>query len=299
MISLDWYLSFVSIYRSGTVTGAAAERSLTQPAVTQHLAGLEAAIGTPLFVRTPRRMVPTERGKILYTQVVQALETLEHVSQNVQKPTGDEIPQVRIGTPREYFTEVALPRLHHAKLRYHVDLGTTPELLERLLREELDVVIATERPPMRGIEYRALDQEEFIIVGSTQMEPPIESPTSSEEQTALEQWMLAQSWVSYGNDLPIIRRFWRQHFKRRPIIQPVLIVPDLQSIVRAVELGYGLSVLPTYLCLSAIADERLRLICQPTEPITNDLWLAHRVEDRHKPVIVEVCETLCGGLGYM
>ena len=210
----------------------------------------------------------------------------------MQKPTGNGVPQVRIGTPREYFTEVALTRLHHTKLRCHVHLGTTRELLDRLFHEKLDVVIATERLPMRSIEYRALDQEEFVIVGGAQMEPPVENSTSDEEQTALEQWMLAQPWVSYGNDLPIIRRFWRQHFKRRPIIQPTLIIPDLQSIVRSVELGYGLSVLPTYLCLKAIADERMRLICQPNESITNDLWLAYRVEDRHKPDIMEVYEML-------
>lgn len=297
MISLDWYLSFVSIYRNGTVTGAAAERSLTQPAVTQHLAALETAIGTPLFVRTSRRMVPTEQGKILYTQVAQALETLEHVSQNVRKPLSNATPQIRIGTPREYFTEVALTRLHPTNLRYHVHLGATRELLERLSHEELDVVIATERAPMRDIEYRVLDQEEFIVVGSAQTKSVVENPTSNEEQTALEQWMLAQPWVSYGNDLPIIRRFWRQHFKRRPIIQPALIVSDLQTIVRAVECGYGLSVLPTYLCLNAITDGRLRLIYRSTEPITNELWLAYRIEDRHKPDITEVYETLRGGLG--
>ncbi|NOK62495.1 MAG: hypothetical protein GFH27_549293n229 [Chloroflexi bacterium AL-W] len=292
MINLDWYLSFVSIYRSGTVTGAATERSLTQPAVTQHLAALEAAVGVLLFVRTPRRMVPTEHGKMLYTQVVDALETLEHVSQNVRRSSSDTLPLMHIGTPREYFTDVALPRLQNTKLRYHAHFGTTSALLEKLSQEELDVVIATERPHIRGIEYRALDQEEFIVVGDTQIDPPIENPTSTAEQTTLEQWMLAQPWISYGNDLPIIRRFWRQHFKRRPIIQPILIIPDLQTIVRSVELGYGLSVLPTYLCHTAIADGRLRLVCQPADPITNNLWLAYRTMDRQKQDIVEISRAL-------
>lgn len=84
MIDFEWYRSFLAIYRIGTVTGAAEERGLTQPAVTQHLAALEAAVGAPLFARAGRRMLPTERGKALYTQTAQAVETLELCAQAIR-----------------------------------------------------------------------------------------------------------------------------------------------------------------------------------------------------------------------
>jgi DNA-binding transcriptional LysR family regulator len=59
MVNLEWYRSFVQVYRVGTVSKAAESLHLTQPAVSQHVAGLEATLGTPLFQRMPRRMVPT------------------------------------------------------------------------------------------------------------------------------------------------------------------------------------------------------------------------------------------------
>src|SRR3990167_5871538 len=100
MIDLEWLRSFAAIYRLGRVGGAAGARSLTQPAVSQHLAALEAAIGQSLFVRTSRRMVPTERGKELYSRVAQSLDTLERV---LRRPDGaaPEKPIVRIGSPQE------------------------------------------------------------------------------------------------------------------------------------------------------------------------------------------------------
>lgn len=76
MIDFEWYRSFLAIYQAGSVTRAAQARSMTQPALSQHLAALEAALGTALFVRTPRRMVPTEQGQALYTQIAPAVEHL-------------------------------------------------------------------------------------------------------------------------------------------------------------------------------------------------------------------------------
>jgi DNA-binding transcriptional LysR family regulator len=49
-------------------------------------------------------------------------------------------------------------------------------------------------------------------------------------------------------------------------------VPDLRAVRRAVELGRGVSVLPDYLCESAVAEGRLSIAHAPEEPVTNDLW---------------------------
>ena len=109
MINLEWYRSFIEVYRVGTVSGAAQVLHLTQPAVSQHLAALESALGNQLFQRTPRRMVPTEAGKRLYSQVVSAIEKLESIP---HKNSTAETPQtIRIGTPQEFFTEQILAKL--------------------------------------------------------------------------------------------------------------------------------------------------------------------------------------------
>ena len=63
MVHLEWYRSFVNVYQVGTVSGAAEVLHLTQPAVSQHIAALESTLGTVLFQRMPRRMLPTEAGK--------------------------------------------------------------------------------------------------------------------------------------------------------------------------------------------------------------------------------------------
>ncbi len=51
MSDFEWFRSFVAIYRLGSVSMAAKYRMMTQPALSQHLANLEAEVGEPLFRR--------------------------------------------------------------------------------------------------------------------------------------------------------------------------------------------------------------------------------------------------------
>lgn len=267
MVDLEWYRSFIAIYRAGTVSGAARALLLTQPAVTQHLAALEAAVGEPLFLRAPRRMIPTARGKELYNQVVQAIETLEQVSQTLG--AGQERPPVlRCGAPREYFQEQLLRRLLSLPYRLWLQFGETADLVNDLEHGRLEAVVATQQLASRDLEFVHLDDERFILVGPTALTVPDELREAAAEgaREPLESWLAAQRWVSYGPELPIIRRFWLQCFERRPTFQAALVLPDLHAIRSAVEQGYGISVLPDYLCGDWLAAGRLRVLWQPPQP---------------------------------
>jgi len=295
MVDYDWYRSFLAVYQVGTVTGAAKERGLTQPAVTQHLAALEAVAGEPLFTRTARRMVPTERGKALYSQVVGALEALDRVSLALRRGGSAALPELRLGAPREYFTIVAVRQLLAAPVRVWAQFGPARALLETLRAGGLDLVIATERLNLRELEYRKLAEETFVLVAGASAAPPVVEPATEEQRTALETWALAQPWVSYAYDLPIIRRFWRQCFGTRPTIEPRLAAPDLIVLCEALAAGAGLSVLPAYVCADALASGRLRQLWSPEPPVTNDLWVAYRVPDRQRPELIAVREALLRG----
>jgi len=60
----------------GSLTRAAAELSITQPAASHALKRLHTAVGEPLFVRTATGMKPTPRAEILWPQVRDALAAL-------------------------------------------------------------------------------------------------------------------------------------------------------------------------------------------------------------------------------
>jgi DNA-binding transcriptional LysR family regulator len=261
MISLEWYRSFVHVCRSGTVSSAARGLGLTQPAVSQHLAGLEAALGQRLFLRKPRRMELTNHGQALYSSVAEAIEQLELVGAAGAVVT----TPLRLGAPNEFFQVRLLEALaRDPALALSVELGSSPPLLDRLEAGALDAVVSTVKRASSSLVYRGLFEEHFWLVAPPETAPP--------SRRALASWLRDQRWVAYGPDLPIIRRFSRQVLGARLPVTPQLSVPDLCAVLRAVELGMGVSVLPDYLCQAAIAAGRVCLVLAPEEPVSNDLW---------------------------
>ena len=269
MTGLEWYRSFLHICRRGTVSEAARALGLTQPAVSQHLAALESALGSKLFIRTGRRMQLTDAGKALYTRVADAVERLEQVTARAAK---DKTRTVRLGAPVEFFTERmlgCLPRDSH--LRYVIRPGLASHLLDELVAGTLDTVLTTKTIAVAGVSYEPVFRETFWLVGPPKLKPP--------KGQSLQAWLRDQSWVAHGAELPIIRRFWQQVFGRRLDVEPCLVLPDLLGLRRAVEEGWGITVLPDYLCQTACESGRLRLLLRPEKPVINDLSLAYLKEN--------------------
>lgn len=68
---------FLAVARGGSVTRAAEVARISQPAVTQALAKLEAGAGLDLFRRTPQGLFATRAGEVLRERVARALDVLD------------------------------------------------------------------------------------------------------------------------------------------------------------------------------------------------------------------------------
>lgn len=289
MIDFEWYRSFIAIYKTGSVSEAAKTRFLTQPAMSQHLAALEAKVGYPLFKRTPRKMIPTEEGKKLYSRLVPYIEGLENISNRLDYEKETEKPLVRLGVSVEYFIDVVLEKLVETEFRFHVGFGTAPTLLEQLKTGNYQIVITSQKLMDPSIEYIHLEEEEFVLVGSDQMEF-----FEIDSEDGFEEWLCNQNWISYGPELPIIRRFWKQYFRKRPNIEPAWVIPDLRAISKAILLNTGISLLPYYLVKDQIKSGKLKQIGGAKYAVKNDLWIAFRIMDRESVFIEELTNLLKG-----
>ncbi|HEY9642189.1 MAG TPA: LysR family transcriptional regulator [Coleofasciculaceae cyanobacterium] len=291
MVNLEWYRSFVEVYRVGTVSGAAEVLHLTQPAVSQHVAALESSMGVALFQRMPRRMLPTAAGKRLYTRVVAAIETLESIP--TKASLVDAPLLIRLGTPTEFFSEYILDRLPKAqKTLLTTKFGLVQDLIDDLLANQIDGAIATQKLVKPELEYQLIFEENFWLVGPPTTAMPIPAEGIPIDLTALEHWLRSQPWIAYSEDLPIIRRFWRIIFGRRLDVNAQFVIPDLRSIRAAIAQGLGYSVLPDYLCAEWIAAGRLTLILKPTQAVTNSIWLAYRKTERQSQQVTLLLDWL-------
>lgn len=73
--------SFRAVMDTQSVTQAAEILGVTQPAVSAHIARLEADVGFALFERVGRRLKPSLKGRQFYAEVRDALGMIDHLTQ--------------------------------------------------------------------------------------------------------------------------------------------------------------------------------------------------------------------------
>ncbi len=293
MVNLEWYRSFVATYQAGTVTGAAERRFLTQPTLSQHIAALESALQTRLFERTARRMVPTDAAQKLYPKVVASIERLEAIEHTPLGQAG--VPWLRLGAPVTYLYEQALkPSLagQRQEFRLEVVLGETPALIEKLKDNALDLVIATQKTSLPRLHYLPLQREHFVMVLPKSLAFPLNDPG---DLTQVEAWLNQQAWISYSAQLPIIRRYWQTVFGKRPDFEPQIIIPDLHAILRSIELGLGVSILPDYMMRSDEASRHVHTPWQPSVEISNELYVVCQQDRLREPLIARAISAFKNG----
>ncbi|WP_212005715.1 LysR family transcriptional regulator [Chitinophaga sp. HK235] len=288
MVNLEWYRTFKAVYQTGSLTAASKALFISQPNVSQHLSALEAYVGKTLFERKPK-IVPTEYGKLFYTQVVGPLEKLEKVEASFNAVClKKQLPIIRLGVVQEYFQAVLSENITTIDTNLILSFGRTRDLLGRLHKGTLDFVVATKLADYKNLVFEPIRQETFIIAGSKTIDTTeFDNYISEEDWESGEAWLLSQSWFAYTTDLAIIRKFWQKNFYKRPDIKPYCVIPDMNLILKSLKHCPALTVAADYLL-----DDDLKIIWSGRVPTENTLYLAY---DKTKITsdLVELMKQFC------
>ncbi|MFR9166298.1 MAG: LysR family transcriptional regulator [Dysgonomonas sp.] len=278
MVNLEWYRTFKAIYQHGTLTKAAEELLISQPNVSIQLASLEAYIGSPLFVRHPRKMVPTEQGKRLYTQVVESIDNLEKVEARFRKSVLNKIPLLRLGAPSEMFCNYFAPEVAKLdKYQLEVTLGLASDLIAKLASNDLDVALITQKDNLHdNLTFEPFTEESFMIVCSESFDTSeVEEILKAGDFFRMEKWLKDREWLAYNNNLALIRRFWRENFGKRPVLKLRAVIPDNNSILQAVANGDYLSVSSDLIAGKALRHNQVKVLWKGINPAVNMICFAY------------------------
>ncbi|PYF77000.1 LysR family transcriptional regulator [Pedobacter nutrimenti] len=275
MVNLEWYRTFKAIYETGTLTGAAEALYISQPGVSLHLSSLESYVGYKLFDRTSRKMVSTEKGKILYNFIQEALCKLESAEQHFHKSTEKDTPTISIGMCFETFQITLEPYLPELPFNVIIKFGEYPQMISDLDSGILDLIITPQKDNNKNIEYTPFSKELIVLVaGKTTDTRGFEMCMNNSIE--LEKWLKQQKWYGTTGDMEHLIRFWHANFSRRPDFKPNYIVPNLNSIVRCLTAGGGFAVIPDFLCKREIDNGDVKLVWEGDKKIENTLYFGNR-----------------------
>lgn len=289
MVNLEWFRTFKAIYETGTLTGAAKALYISQPGVSLHLSSLEAYTGYRLFDRTARKMVSTERGKVLYNYIQEALCKLEEAEQHFHKTTQQEQATISIGMCFETFQFTLESYLPTLPFNVIIKFGEYPEMLRDLDNGILDLIITPQKGESKNLSYKPFFKEKIVFVGSAQTPVGTLKPLlRKKDLEGIQNWFRQQTWYGTTGDMEHLRRFWDLNFNKRPDFKPNYIVPNMSSILRCLSAGQGVAVIPDFLSKKELDAGHIQLIWEGYEPIENTLYFGTRKKTMYAAEIEQI-----------
>ncbi len=285
--------TFLAVCRLGTIGKAAKHLKLSQPALSAHLNALEKGMGRKLLVRSPRGVRPTPAGETLRHQIELHLDRLETVAISNLDIKGLAV----IGGPADLLSMQVLPALkplYAAGLQVKVKTGIAEDLLDQLVADELDLVIATRWPADRlDLKFEPLYEEEYVLVGNKEWHTRLGAQSTKK----LVETLSAVTFVAFDEQLPLVRdhplisQHLRDIFGYRTGDHVALYTPDLRALREVAIAGVGITVLPRYIVAEALARKQLYELFASPHPRFNTIYMVNQRGPLH-PRLQQIKDTL-------
>ena len=279
---------FVAIVQSGSISRAALQLNVAQPALSMHVRNMELDLATPLLFRTAAGVKPTEAGLILFRHAHTILEQLEAAQQDIRGSAAEPRGEVRLGLPSSVGQILAVPlilavREHAPKMTLCVAEAMSGYVLDWLRQGRMDLAMTFRPVDDRGLASQPLLTEELLLFGPADAALPA-GPLPFAQCGALPLIL-----PSSGQGL-------RALIDEAATARGCPVVPGFEldaypGIKLLVERGLGYSLLPAHACQAEVAEGRLRA-WPLAPPLLSTVHLA-RPTDRPLSRAAQAVERLC------
>jgi LysR family transcriptional regulator for metE and metH len=180
-----------AIAAEGSVTRAGERLHLTQSALSHQLLDIESRLGTPLFVRLKRRMVPTAAGERLLASARTVLGHLREAEEEIRRQARDGEGLIRIAvecyTCYHWLPALLGPfRKRHPRVEVRITAEETHRPAQALLEGRLDLALLSSPVRDRRLSARHLFDDEMVVVMAPDhplIERPFVRPQDLAEET--------------------------------------------------------------------------------------------------------------------
>jgi LysR family nitrogen assimilation transcriptional regulator len=163
---------FARIVELGSLSKAANDLRIAQPALSRQISALERELKTPLLTRSVRGIAATEAGVELYRHAQSVLRQLDAMSDAVRNASRTVSGVVTIGIPTSTAYMLAVPLVREVRARLpnvqlHITEGESGYLEELLASARLETSLLYERQQRpHKLHVRPLLAEDLFLVSS-------------------------------------------------------------------------------------------------------------------------------------
>lgn len=144
-INLELYKVFYYVAKNESITRAANELSISQPAISKSIKTLEEQINTPLFIRKRDGVSLTEAGESIYNKIKEAIELIDSAEDDIKSLTNLESGSINIGASKTIIHEYLMPHIkkfhkEYPNINIRIFTDKTSELIKKAKMGLIDVI---------------------------------------------------------------------------------------------------------------------------------------------------------------
>jgi DNA-binding transcriptional LysR family regulator len=230
---------FASVVKHMSVSLAAEELFITQPAVSQQIRGLEEQLGLKLFERTPNGLLLTEGGEAIHPHVLAILPSQARIDNVVAEQRGATRGHLAVGANTTGGMYVVSPMLRafrdaHPEAEIVLQVHSTDRICERILQNLLDVAVVTGPVEVGSVVAADLCEDELYLIVSPS-HPFAARATVSRQDVAAEPFVVPEPG---SRTRRLIQRAIESHGLK---LQIAMQLPGTEEVKKAVEANLGVA----------------------------------------------------------
>lgn len=280
--------TLLSVARTLNFTESAAELSLTQPAVSQHIKALEKELDTVIFLRGRKALKLTEQGRI----VVDYAKKMRSVYDNLIQELADEkrhVKSLTVGvTPTAESNSIsqilAIYCSEHPDLHITILTDTITNLYDKLLSYELDLAVVEGSIPDPAFHSILLDTD-YLVLAVANDNPLANKSIVTLGDLKKEKLILR---LRDSGTRTLFEQGLRNMGDSIDAYNVILEVDNNTTIKELVQAGFGVSVIPKSASEDFVRKGKFRVLPIENLSMVREINIVYHRDFRHIQVLQDI-----------
>jgi len=249
---------FCDIVELGSFSKTAEKHLLSQSAISQQLAQLEAMHKCQLIDRKKRPIELTKAGRLLYDAAKDMLERHEQFKSELNALKSSTGSRLNVGAIYSIGMH-ALPdyvkrfMVEYPNVNMHIEYHDPDRIYELVLNGEMDIGLVAVPKHDKRLEVYDFEQEGLVLACSGR------HPLASEKEIDIHRLQF-ERFIAFERGVPT--RVWIDAILARynVVVRPVMEFDNVETIKRAIEINAGIGILPEVTLVQELASGTLKAI---------------------------------------
>lgn len=245
MATLHQLTCFLTVYDAGSLTGAAERLGYAQPSISEQVRALEQSVGTQLFTRVGRGVVPTSAAEEMRPHAERAVAAADEAMRAARSVTALESGTIRFGmfgTSRLYASAhlIADVLAQHPGVRVELVGQNSVDVMEDLRRGRIEAaMIAIPQVSSEGMSVTPVARDELVYLSADPAH--VSSPVTPARLARSSLVMAETTWRAVDSTRIMLRRALHETGLNPPTR---IEVEDAETAVELVGRGLADTVMP-------------------------------------------------------